>query len=162
MSPTSNSMNAKDSASEYKHILPSVPYVPYIPPIPASNTANHPNSVINMIDEAQFQERVMDIYTDQLDEASRPVRDNLHVSFEEEATTIPEKKTIGCCRQGCKLGHEDVRKCYWKDCDRMIHQSCFFIIKNKYNLDSLPDDMVACTKLCYTKSIRGLEHEKKE
>ena len=74
MSPTSNAMNAKDSASEYKHILPSVPYVPYIPPIPASNTANHPNSVINMIVEAQFQERVMDIYTDQLDEASRPVR----------------------------------------------------------------------------------------
>ena len=48
-----------------------------------------------MIDEAQFQERVMDIYTDQLDEASRPVRDNLHVSFEEEATIILEKKRIG-------------------------------------------------------------------
>ena len=54
MSPTSNTMNAKDGASECKRILPSVHYVPYIPPIPTSNTANHPSSVINMIDEAQF------------------------------------------------------------------------------------------------------------
>lgn len=88
-------MNAKESAPECKRILPIVLYCPYIPPILPTNTANHPSTVTNMIDQAQYQKRVMDIYTDQVDEARILAHDNLHVSFEEEAPIIPAKKSIG-------------------------------------------------------------------
>ena len=67
-----------------------------------------------------------------------------------------------CCRQDCKVKDGELKLCQRNECRRYIHVSCFEALSQKYNLVGLKAGMVACTKLCYTKSIKELEKEEQE
>ena len=67
-----------------------------------------------------------------------------------------------CARQGCRVNDSSLKECQAKTCKKLIHAACFDKLRMKYNLVGLGPGMVACTKGCYTKSVKELEKEQKE
>ena len=108
-----------------------------------------------------YQEKVMERYATKLANDENVFDNQLDLAEDRNRNTaVPAPSTCSC--QGCKRLQGELKMCHRNDCYRMVHVFCFNLIREKYNLFGLGDDCVACTKLCYTKSVKEVYISKKE
>ena len=88
--------------------------------------------------------------------------DNRRDSSEKEGSILPVPCPIVCSRQGFKQGPGYWRQFQGRECNIMIHVSCFDWIQAKYKLKNFPEESFSCTKLCYTNSVKEIEQVRKE